>query len=148
MIFVYRFILAKICLNGNYILGRISADLLTLQINMPTIDTVQTESWDDLWGDMVADFALKLIKIKKIEDFRLEVESCKLWLRKNSDSLSQLEPGRVAELIRTTFEFGRAYSVQQAVIEMALMELGLTPLNQDEGKVIDIRSRIFKGIQN
>lgn len=116
---------------------------------MTSLDTnLTTDTLDDLWGDMVAGLAPKLNEIKKIEDFRLEVESCKSWLRKNADSLSQLEPGRVAELIRTIFEFGRAYSVQQAVIEMAFVELGLTPLSQSEGKVIDIRSRIFTGNLN
>lgn len=116
---------------------------------MTSLDTnLTTDMLDDLWGDMVAGFAPKLNKIKKIEDFRLEAESCKLWLRDNHDSLSQLEVWQVAELIRSIFRFERTNNVISSVVEMALMELGHIPMSESESNVISIRSKVSKGIQN
>lgn len=104
---------------------------------------IDSESWDDLWGDMVAGLAPSLDKMNCIEAFRIETERCKTWIRKNSSSLSSLEAWRVAELIRITFSFNGGLKLRQSVIQMALKELGLLPLDPHELEVCTIRNRVF-----
>ena len=108
---------------------------------MPSLLKNNSEAWDTPWDELVAKFAPTLSDMRRIENFRMEIESFKDWLDRNFSSLSTCEPGKVAEIIRTTFNFERINNIQISVINLALEELGLTSQSDEERVVVGVRSR-------
>ncbi|MCK5614968.1 hypothetical protein KAR91_74590 [Candidatus Pacearchaeota archaeon] len=114
---------------------------------MNSIRGGDTESWNDPWEKLVADLAPNLANIHRIENFRIKVETFKNWFHSNFSSLSACEAWRVAEIIRSTFDFERSNRVQESVIRLALAELNLTSQPEKVQVVSNARGR-FKLIKN